>query len=420
MKKNKLSVKTGERLNADKLTFKKVERIPRIFNKCLEMEEYLKAGGENVFHREIGSKEGTKISLNGKLLTSFGYCDYLGLSKNKKIKKIITDHLNSNDLGISSSRAIAGTSKAHIELEKEIAEFIGGEDCIVFMLGYMANLGAIPALVTSKEVLIVDSKSHASILDGCYISKANGGKIVPYRHKNMNDLEKKLKKYKNESKLIVTDGVFSMDGDIAPLDKIHELANQYDAGVLVDDAHGLGMLGDSGAGTVEHFKLQGQIDLIMGTLSKSVPLLGGFIVGKKEVIQYLKSTCRSYLFCLGLPPYVAEAAKESIKIIKNDLTLKKRLWDNTKLVRQKLINNKFNLSDSETPIISILTKDYAKTFELAKAMETQGYLVDPIIYPGVKKNESRIRLVLTAQHTEDEINDLVNKLSSLSSELGII
>jgi len=188
----------------------------------------------------------------------------------------------------------------------------------------------------------------------------------------------------------------------------------------VDDAHGLGMLGENGAGTAEHFGLKGDIDLIMGTLSKSIPLLGGFIVGKKEVIQYLKSTCRSYLFCLGLPPYIAEAATEAIKVIKNDIVLKERLWKNTRNVKKLLLDNGFTVSNSETPIISILTRDYSKTFKLAKSMESQGYFVDPIIYPGVKKNESRIRLVLTSLHTKEEINGLITTLTKTSKKLGII
>ena len=415
---NQVSTTTDKpTLNARKLSFR---QVPTIFHKCFELPEYLKPYDKNVFHREVSKKIGTTVNIKNKKLLSFWYCDYLGLSENKKIKSIIKKHIDKYSTGISSSRIIAGTTSSHRKLEKKLAEFIGGEDCIVYILGYMANIGTIQTIVKSNETVIVDAQSHASIIDGCNLAKINGAKIIPYKHNNMSDLNIKLNKYATNGTLIVTDGVFSMDGDIAKLNEIHRLAKKYNAGVMVDDAHGLGMLGQFGSGTVEHFNLQNKIDLTMGTLSKSVPLLGGYIVGKKEIIEYLKGTSRSYLFCLSLPPYIVEAAIESIEIIKNGIQLRKQLWENTKYLKSNLLNLKFELTNSETPIISILTRDYNKTFKLAKILENMGFFIDAIIYPAVKKNSSRLRIILTANHSKNDIDQLLFALQKTAKSLNLI
>jgi 8-amino-7-oxononanoate synthase len=397
-------------------------KTPKILEKCYSVPDYLIPSKSKVFHRVVEEKSNVTVTIDNKEMISFGYCDYLSLSNEEEIKTTLIEHLKHNDLGISSSRAIAGNTKIHIELENKIAEFIGGESAILYMLGYMANIGTLPALVQSKDTIFIDKFSHASLLDGCQIAKAKGVNIVPYKHNDMTALEKKLKQYSTPSHggLLVTDGVFSMDGDIAKLDKMYHLAKKYDLSIMVDDAHGFGVLGENGSGIAEHFGLQGKIDLIMGTLSKSIPLLGGYIVGKKEVIEYLKCTSRAYLFCLAVPPFIAKGISKALDIMIKNKSLREQLWINTKYVKSELSKLGFELSNTETPIISLLIRDYEKTFKLVKELENRGICVDPIVYPGVKKRESRIRLVINAKHTKEQINQLLSGLAIAARELDII
>jgi 8-amino-7-oxononanoate synthase len=357
-----------------------------------------------------------EIIVNDKKVISFCSNNYLGLAASDKVKQAAIDSIKMYGAGAGGSRLLSGNLDIHYELERTIADFKQSEDAIIFTAGFMANFGVISPIMdllpliprnpfASKGVIFSDELNHASIIDACRFSKA---KTVVYRHCDMNDLGDKLKRYRRERKLIVTDGVFSMDGDIAPLDKIYDLSKKYNAMVMVDDAHATGILGKTGRGTAEYFNLPHDENVItMGTFSKSLGAAGGFIAGSKDLIRYLRIASRTYMFSAAMPPGTAGGLIAAFAQIKNNPRLRKQLWENTNCLRQELQDNGFDTLNSVTPIIPVLIGDEHKAIGVAAKLFLKGFFAPCVRWPAVEKGKARIRFTVMSLHTKAQIENLI-------------
>jgi len=375
--------------------------------------------------REIsGPSSDPFVNINGQQLLSFSSNNYLGLAQNNELKAAAKRGIDEYGVGPASARLMSGNLDVYERLEKRTAEFLGYEDAIVFSSGYMANVGTISALVAppyagmfpfferSHPVSIIsDELNHASIIDGCRLSK--GAKLI-FRHNDCDDLLRVLKENPHGNKLIIVDGVYSMDGDLAPLGKIIELAREYDAAVMVDDAHGTGVLGEEGKGTFEHFGLEPHdVDILMGTYVKAFGSVGGFVCARAGLIDYLKVSARSYVFSVCVPPSCAEATIKAIDLIEANPEIRAELWNNTYYLRSKLQELGFNTLQSETPIVPLLVGDEEEGIRLESELCRQGILAPCIRWPAVEKGKSRLRLSLMATHTEVQIDCLLGALKGL-------
>jgi glycine C-acetyltransferase len=312
---------------------------------------------------------------------------------------------------------IAGTMDIHLEMEEALAKFKHTEAALVFVAGIAANRGTIQSLMGEGDVIISDELNHGSIIDGVRLTKSEK-KIFP--HRNVSELEKVLKESMNaRRRLIVTDGVFSMDGDLAPLPEITELAEKYDSMVMVDDAHGDGVLGKHGRGIVDHFGLHGKVDIEMGTMSKAFGCIGGYIAGRKELKEYLTQSARTFLFTTSHPPAVCAAILEALKLVQEGGHVEK-LWDNTRYFKKGISSLGYDIGHSETPITPVMIGDSAKAVELGKMMFEEGIFVKPIVYPLVAKDKARIRAMVTAIHTKEELDEAINAFEKSGRKLGII
>ncbi len=431
-----MSIKTGNRLiaylrgRAEKQMAKKLGvstsrfgiESPSVFRKCPIALAYLdplvKTGH---YTREVNDIIGAMATMKGKKYVSFSRCDYLGLADHPRVKEAAIQAVAKYGTSVSSSRLAAGTTKLHNLLEQRIADFVGGEACLIYIMGYLANLGAIPALVGKGEFVIVDEKSHASIVDACNLASKQGARVIIYKHNDMEDLARKLGICSHKSnKLIVMDGVFSMDGDLARLDEIQVLARDYNAAVYVDDAHGMGVMGATGAGTAEEFDLRGQIDLTMVTLSKAIPGIGGCIIGRKEVIDYLRVTSRSFIFNLSLPPDKVAAALAALDVIREEPELRQKLWGNVNYMKGELKRLGYDIGKAEAAIIPVMIRDDEKANQLTDMLEEAGFIVDPMVHPAVGKGEALIRLVITASHSLDDLARAVGVFDYAGKKLDII
>ncbi len=337
--------------------------------------------------------------------------DYLGLTQHPKVKEKAKEAIERFGCGSGASRLISGTFSLHDELEKRLAEFKKTEAALVFASGYAANLGVISSLAGKGDVIIVDKLNHASIIDGCRLSEAD---LRVYPHKNMVFLEKILKQTQNKRlRLIITDGVFSMDGDIAPLPEIVDLAEKYNALVMVDDAHGTGVLGKEGRGTVEYFDLDGHIDIQMGTLSKALGSLGGFIAGSNVLIEYLINKARSFIYSTALAPVQVATALASLEVIQTEPQLQLRLLQNVRYLKEGLQSIGFDTMESPTQIIPVFIGDTAKTMQASKFLYENGIFVPAIRPPTVPKGKSRLRLSLMATHTTVHLDKVLAVFKAL-------
>ena len=366
-----------------------------------------------------------EIIVDGKRVILFCSNNYLGLSNNKEVKESIKNAVEKYGMGSGGSRLVSGNLDIHQELEHEIASFKGSESAVNFLSGYMANTGTIPAVLTDleyslksifKNKLLVDRAevfsdelNHASIVDGCRLSKAE---IVVYKHKDTIDLEKKLKKSKALKKLIISDGVFSMDGDIAPIDKLADLAEKYRSMLMIDDAHGSGVLGPNGEGTEAHFKLKNKVDITLGTYTKAFGGVGGFVSGTKALTDFLRITARSYIFSAPIPPSISAGLITAIKIAKNEGFRREKLISNAKYLRLKLKDSGFNVL-GETPIIPVVIGKDEDSISMSRKLFEKGIFAPAIRWPAVPKNQSRLRLTVMATHTKEQIDTLVDSLNSL-------
>lgn len=383
-----------------------------IFKKCVtnNLVNYLNSNYKIDLYDTAGD---ISAKINNNNYISFNYCNYLGLNNHPKIKEAMIRSIEHYGTTTSSSRVTSGTMAMHVELEKRLAKFIGGDDCILYDLGFLANLGVISSLVSHHDAIIIDEKSHASIIDGCRLSD---GKLHVYKHNDMNSLKKKLS-CESGNKIIITDGIFSMDGDMAKLDEIYDLAQKYNSAIMVDDAHALGVIGKNGRGTVEHYGMEGKIDIIMGTLSKTIPMLGGYIIANQKIIDYLKYTSRSYIFTLSLPPYAIAGIMASLDVMQNEPELRQVLWEKVQYIKDKFNKNNIDIGNSNSPIIPIKIGDDDLTLRLGAQLKESGIIVDVVVYPAVKKAESMLRIILNTSHTYEQIDKLCTIVSKFSDKL---
>lgn len=363
----------------------------------------------------VGSAQGAYLEINGKKYLSFCSNNYLGLANNPLVIKAVKDAVEKYGWGAGASRLVSGNMKLHETLEDEISRFKGKEASIVFPTGYMANIGTISSLVSKGDLVICDKLNHASIIDGCRLS---GADFRIYPHCDMEKLENVLRKSaKYSRKLIVTDTVFSMDGDIAPLPDIVRIALKYKAMVMVDEAHGTGVFGQMGRGVVEHFNLSEKVNIIMGTLSKAVGSLGGYVSGDADLINYLRNKARSFMYTTALPPAVCAASIAGIKLIQKDPSLRASLWHNVRYLKEKLELLNFNVISSESPIIPILIGDAKKAVEVSKFLYKNCILIPAIRPPTVPAGSSRLRLTVMSTHTREDMERLLGVLSDVQGLL---
>jgi 8-amino-7-oxononanoate synthase len=348
------------------------------------------------------------VIIDGKRVLMFGSNSYMGLTNHPKVKEAAKQAVERYGTSCSGSRFLNGTSRLHVELEEKLAEFTGKEAALVFSTGYQTNLGVVATLTGRNDYILLDEMDHASIIEG---SRLSFSRVFKYEHNNTVHLEELLRSInQHAAKLIVTDGVFSMEGDIAELPSIVELAEKYNALVMVDDAHSLGILGRRGEGTASHFGLTNEVDLIMGTFSKSLASLGGFIASTKEIINYLKHHSRSLIFSASIPPAAAGAALAALEIIKNEPERIKALWSNTEYMRTALLSLGFDIGKTATPIIPIFIRTDLATFHFTNELLNEGIFVNPVVSPAVKSDSSLIRLSLMATHTKEQMDIAIEKI----------
>ncbi len=390
-----------------------------IFDKCRRFtaaKEVMDAGLYPYF-RVIESAQEPEVIVDGRKMIMIGSNNYLGLTNHPKVKEAAIEAIRKYGSGCAGSRFLNGTLDIHVALEEKLARFMRKEASLVFSTGFQTNLGIIASLVGKNEVVLIDKMNHASIIDGCRLSF---GEVQKYRHNDMNDLERLLRQYNNEAKLIIVDGVFSMEGDIADLPEIVKLAKKYNARVMVDDAHGIGVLGNTGRGTAEHFGLEDEVDLIMGTYSKSLASIGGFVAASKDVVHYIKHFARSLIFSASPPPASVASVSAAISIIEEEPERRERLWRNTRKMLNGFKSLGFNTGPSETPIIPIIVGEDLKAFRLARMLHDRGIFANVAVSPAVPSGKALIRTSYMATHTDEQLDKVLTVFEEVGKELGII
>lgn len=382
-----------------------------IFRKCYAFDtaKKLKESGHYPYFHELESKQDTVVEMEGKEMIMIGSNNYLGLTSHPEVIQASVEATKKYGTGVSGSRFLNGTLNLHVTLEKELAAFLNKEDCTIFGTGFQANLGIISAIAGRHDIIFSDRENHASIYDGNKLSYAE---VVRYHHNNMEDLEEKLKDAPaNRGKLIVTDGVFSMSGDIANLPEIVRLAKQYGARVMVDDAHGFGVMGPTGRGTAEHFGLEQEVDIIMGTFSKSLASLGGYVVADKDIVDYIRHHSRPYIFSAAIPAANTAAALTALRIIKREPERVKALIDIANYMRQGLKAKGIKIKESSTPIIPIYTYTPMRTMMACNMLFEHGVYVNPVLPPATPVGECLIRTSYTATHTPELLDKAIEKIA---------
>ena len=370
------------------------------------------------YFREITSKQGTEVEMGGHEVLMFGSNAYTGLTGDQRVIDAAKAALDKYGSGCAGSRFLNGTLDLHVQLEKELAEFVHKDDTLCFSTGFSVNAGVLAVVVGRGDYIICDDRDHASIVDGRRLSFA---RQLHYKHNDMEDLENLLKGLPHEAvKLIVVDGVFSMEGDLANLPKIVELKHKYNCSIMVDEAHGIGVFGDHGRGVCDHFGLTDEVDLIMGTFSKSMASIGGFIAADADTINYLRHTCRTYIFSASNTPAATAAALEALHILQQEPERIEKLWDVTRYALKRFREEGFEIGETESPIIPLYIHDVEKTFvAVAKAFE-YGVFINPVIPPACAPQDTLVRFALMATHTKDEVERAVNILKKVFVELDII
>ncbi|MCY7763348.1 glycine C-acetyltransferase [Bacillus spizizenii] len=368
--------------------------------------------------KQLESMQGPSVTVNHKNVIQLSSNNYLGFTSHPRLIKAAQEAVQLFGAGTGSVRTIAGTFTMHQELEKKLAAFKKTEAALVFQSGFTTNQGVLSSILSKEDIVISDELNHASIIDGIRLTKAD--KKV-YQHVDMSDLERVLRKSMNyRMRLIVTDGVFSMDGNIAPLPDIVELAEKYDAFVMVDDAHASGVLGENGRGTVNHFGLDGRVHIQVGTLSKAIGVLGGYAAGSKVLIDYLRHKGRPFLFSTSHPPAVTAACMEAIDVLLEEPEHMERLWENTAYFKSMLVKMGLTLTQSETPILPILIGDEGVAKQFSDQLLSHGVFAQSIVFPTVAKGKARIRTIITAEHTKEELDEALDVIEKTAKELQLL
>ena len=379
-----------------------------LFEKCYQFTDAkeARAAGIYPYFHALETVQDTEVVMEGKSIIMLGSNNYLGLTSDRRTIDASIKALDELGTGCSGSRFLNGTLKLHEQLESELAEFFGKEDSITFSTGFQTNLGIISAIAGYHDYIINDSENHASIIDGCRLSFAK--KTLKYQHSDMDDLKRVLERIPEDAgKLIITDGVFSMSGDIANLPEIVALAKQYGARILVDDAHGMGMIGECGRGTANYYGLDKEIDLIMTTFSKSLASLGGCIAGDHDVIDYVRHKSRPFIFSASIPPANAAAALEALRIIKSEPQRQKNLIEISNYMRSKLKEAGIPIIEGSTAVIPIFTYDIERTFAITNMLFEKGVYVNPVIPPAAPEGQCMLRTSYTATHTKEQMDRAV-------------
>ncbi len=368
----------------------------------------------------LESPNGPIIKINGRELVNLSSNNYLGLATDERLKKAAVEAIETYGVGAGAVRTINGTLKLHVELEEKLAEFKHTEAAIAYQSGFNCNMAAISAVMDKNDAILSDELNHASIIDGCRLSKA---KIIRVNHSDMEDLRAKAKEAKESGLynkiMVITDGVFSMDGDIALLPEIVKIAEEFDLITYVDDAHGSGVLGD-GAGTVKHFGLSDKIDFQIGTLSKAIGVVGGYVAGRKNLIDWLKVRSRPFLFSTSLTPADVAASKRSIEILMESTDLNKQLWENGNYLKKGLKALGFNIGNSETPITPCIIGDESLTQQFSKRLNEEGVYAKAIVFPTVPQGTGRVRNMPTAAHTKEMLDQAIAIYEKVGKEMGVI
>lgn len=392
-----------------------------LFKKCSEIEKVRMAKENHVYpyFSQLTSGQDTEVKINGKRTIMIGSNNYLGLTSDQRVIEAGVQALKKYGSGCSGSRFLNGTLDLHVELEEKLAKFLHKEAVVTFSTGFQSNLAIISAIVGRNDFILCDKENHASIYDACRLSF---GKMIRFEHSNMQDLEQKLSQIDttNGGILIVTDGVFSMSGEICKLPEIVALAKKYGARVMVDDAHGLGVLGAHGRGTAEHFGLENEVDIYMGTFSKSLASLGGYMASTAEVAEYVRHTSRPFIFSASITPASVACALKSLEILENEPQRVKALQDISMYMRKKLKEKGVKIIESTTPIIPIFTYDDMATFKACMILQDKGVYVNPVVSPAVPVGQSLLRTSYTATHTKEQMDEASEKIAETLRELGLI
>ena len=388
-----------------------------LFKKCYTYDTAKKAkeAGYYPYFHELTSKQDTVVHMEGKEMIMIGSNNYLGLTSHPEVIQAAVDATLKYGTGVSGSRFLNGTLNLHKTLEKELAAFLNKEDCTIFSTGFQSNLGIISAIAGRNDIIFSDKENHASIYDGTRLSYAE---VIRFEHSDMEDLEAKLAKApESKGKLIITDGVFSMSGDIAKLPEIVHLAKKYGARVMVDDAHGFGVMGPTGRGTAEHFGLEKEVDIIMGTFSKSLASLGGYVASEKDVVDYIRHHSRPYIFCAAIAPANTAAALQALRILKREPERVANLRQNANYMREGLRKRGIQFRESETPIIPIYTYTPIRTMVACNMLFKEGVYVNPVLPPATPVGECLIRTSYTATHTKELIDKAIDKIALVLENL---
>jgi len=393
---------------------------PDVFRKCLEYDfaEQVRAAGIYPYYRMLSSAQDPEVVMDGRKVVMLGSNNYLGLANHPDVKAAAARALERFGAGCAGSRLLNGTLEIHVELEERLARFTRREAALTFATGFQVNLGVLSCLLGRHDQVFLDALDHACIIDGARLGFA---KVFKFRHNDMGDLSRRLTTAPaGRGKLIVVDGVFSMEGDLADLPSIVRLKREHGARLMVDDAHGLGVLGEHGRGTAEHFGLESEVDLVMGTFSKSLATVGGFVAADARVIDYIRHHARSAIFSAAPPPASAAAALAALDIVEREPERRKQLWENTAYLKRGLVALGFDTGDSQTPVIPVVNGEDRTAFEMVVRLQEEGVFANPVITPAVPPGRAMIRTSLMATHTREHLDRALSGLARVGRSLGVI
>lgn len=390
-----------------------------LFNKCVKFNaaHEIMALGVYPYFKKVESAQGPEVIIEGKKKVVVCSNNYLGLASHPKVKEASIEAVRKYGTSCTGSRFLNGTNDLHERAERNFARFVGKESAILFTTGHHSNMGAISTLVGKSDVVITDKYDHASIIDGCMLAL---GEMARFRHNDMGDLERQLIRYQDKGKLVVVDGVFSMEGDITNLPEIVRLCRTYGARIMVDEAHALGVLGETGRGTGEHFGLESDVDVIMATASKSLASIGGFIASREEVIHFVKHCARSLIFTASLPPASVAAIDAALDILQKEPERRMQLWKNTRKMKEGFKSLGFDTGTSESPIIPILVGEDMKAFQMWRMLFDEGIFASPVVSPAVPEGRALMRTSYMATHTDEQLDLVLDIFEKVGKKLGII
>lgn len=390
-----------------------------VFAKCREysLAESIRDAGVYSFYRSISSPQDPVVTIDGHQVIMLGSNNYLGLANHPEVKQAAAEAVLKYGTGCAGSRLLNGTLDLHLELEERLAVFMRREAALTFATGFQVNLGVLSCMLGRQDVVFLDALDHACIIDG---ARLGFGRIVKYRHNDMRDLEDKLARTSDGlGRLIVVDGVFSMEGDLCDLPEIVRLKNRYNARLMVDDAHGLGVLGENGRGTAEHFGLEEEVDLVMGTFSKSLAATGGFIAGDRVLVEYIKHNARAQIFTAAPPPACAAAVLKALAIVESEPERRAALWNNTRYMMRELASIGYDIGESQSPVIPMVVGDDWKVFRMVSRLESEKVFVNPVITPAVPAGRAMIRTSYMATHCREHLDQALLALDKVGREAGL-